>query len=286
MYRMSPAPRKRSFDEYIRLCLERKNFHYFRCFLHYYEPALNRVTFSYCYRYEVMHLFPDVKQTIVLALLESLRRYKPDTGVPFLAFAKYKVRDDVRDFIRLNGGIFSIANSNHYRQLAKANALYYKGIDEGKPPIECKEEIASLMHIEYETVDALICEGMDFRSYKNKRPVFERALEDEHFSPIQAYEKGDRSADPDGLVPYLMAIRKIADTVEALPFKRRYVLYALAGIQCVYCGRICEKKTYHVLANEFERYDKRRMEAFARETQIKLHYMLPWWTQFVDKEEP
>ena len=91
MYQLSPAPKKLPYDTRIRLCLERKNFYHLRCFLHDYEKSLNGMAFSCCMRYDMPHYFGDVKATIVMALTEALHRYKPDTGVPFLAFAKFYV---------------------------------------------------------------------------------------------------------------------------------------------------------------------------------------------------
>lgn len=117
-YRQIRPPEKREFDEYIRLYRETGDEAYFYAFLYYYESALNRRTRRYCERHYVMHLFDDVKQTMVLTLFECAGKYDAEQGVPFLAYTKSYVKEALRGHLRENGGVHSVPSA-HFRYLTR-----------------------------------------------------------------------------------------------------------------------------------------------------------------------
>lgn len=273
-YRIHPAPPKLEPDEYIERYRTTDDVCWFLQFLHYYEPSLNRRTRRFCRNYCVMHLFPEVKQTIVMTLFEYAANYDRTTGVPFFAYTQHMVRDAVRDFVRQNGGVHSVANVSHFRRLAKANALYYAGLDLGMTSRQCIVEIAGKMNTTVRKVCDLIKEGSTFRDFESLA-IRTRIREDgEEPEVYERYDKGDKTADPGEVVPEALYMDEVMDAIDTLPYKQQQILFRTSGIRCMACGRTGSRETYATLANEFELYSESAVERERKRAIEKLQTML------------
>lgn len=260
MYLLYPAPPKMEFDEYIERYRDTGDGRYFLYFLHAYEPALNRRALRYCSNYWVMPLFPDVKQTIVTALFEYATSYDHGVGVPFLAYTQLMVRDAVREFVRRNGGVHSVANASHFRRLAKVNALYYAGLDLGLTSRQCIVAIANKLNTTTGKVCSLIEEGLTFRDFKSLAIRSTDAADEENKEQYERYDRGDKTADPGEVVPDVLFMDEVMDAIDTLPYKQQQILFRFCGIRCMACGRVGNRETYAALANEFELYSESAVE--------------------------
>lgn len=143
MYRLTPAPPRRSHDYYIKQYKETGEQKYLQFFLHQYEPELNRRTQARCMEYNLRNKFFDMKQTAVVTIIERLEEFNPESGVPFLKYAGIYIDYAIDKFVLQNGGVFN-ERINHYKLMKKLNAIYYRLRDEQFPYEErlelCRKE--------------------------------------------------------------------------------------------------------------------------------------------------
>ena len=127
LYRMKPAPPKvDDFQEYIVLYLAEKDEKYLGWFLHYYEPRLNTVIMQTVQETAMQGHFADLKQAYIFGICKALQKYDISTGVPFLIFKEFYVKNEIDNYIRTMRTGYSVQSVDEYRTLRKAMALYAK----------------------------------------------------------------------------------------------------------------------------------------------------------------
>jgi len=248
MYQLAPKPPKMELDEYIEKYKATDNFLYFRFFLHYYENRLNGEVERICRIYGQKHNFEDIKQTIVITLIKLIPKYNPELGVPFLSFAKVYVTAAIRRYIRKYGSCYSVKNDNHFRELRKANGIYYK--DPEKSAKERLAETVSQMGKSEKDVRDLLIEGEHFRYYDSIYVDLEDDLGEPYFEEWVI----DEYSQPETIVPNLMLSDDMLEAVEKLMHRPRAILLRRLGILCLYCGRTGERISKEEIANHFELY--------------------------------
>ena len=124
---MKPAPPKvDDFQEYIALYLAEKDEKYLGWFLHYYEPRLNTVIMQTVQETAMQGHFADLKQAYIFGICKALQKYDISTGVPFLIFKEFYVKNEIDNYIRTMRQGYSVQSVDEYRTLKKAMALYAK----------------------------------------------------------------------------------------------------------------------------------------------------------------
>ena len=124
---MKPAPPKvDDFQEYIVLYLAEKDEKYLGWFLHYYEPRLNTVIMQTVQETAMQGHFADLKQAYIFGICKALQKYDISTGVPFLIFKEFYMKNEIDNYIRTMRMGYSIQSVDEYRTLKKAMALYAK----------------------------------------------------------------------------------------------------------------------------------------------------------------
>ena len=99
LYRMKPAPPKvEDFQEYIALYLAEKDEKHLNWFLHYYEPRLNTVIMQTVQETAMQGHFADLKQAYIFGICKALQKYDISTGVPFLIFKEFYVKNEIAPF--------------------------------------------------------------------------------------------------------------------------------------------------------------------------------------------
>ena len=125
LYRIKPAPPKvDDFQEYIALYLAEKDEKYLGWFLHYYEPRLNTVIMQMVQETAMQGHFADLKQAYIFGICKALQKYDISTGVPFLIFKEFYVKNEIDNYIRTMRQGYSVLSVDEYRTLKKAMALY------------------------------------------------------------------------------------------------------------------------------------------------------------------
>jgi DNA-directed RNA polymerase specialized sigma subunit len=250
MYQIKPAPPDISADECIRLYQQACDTLYLRFFLHKYERRLNERVRYFGRTYGQLHRFEDIKQTIVLTLLELVPKFEPERNVPFEAYAKDFVEAAVDKFIRQNGSFYTIENDNHYRALKQITAIYYERTD-----LSVNERIAEITRQTGKSgkrVVEFLLEGLDFKGYQSRlKPCY-----DEHGNYFETDVAAlDEYSNPETVVPLLLCYDDLVAAVDRLDYAESDILHKLLGIACMNCGRVCAKMKKSEIANLYEYYD-------------------------------
>ena len=114
------------FQEYISLYFTEKDEKYLSWFLHYYEPRLNTVIMQTVQETAMQGHFADLKQAYIFGICKALQKYDISTGVPFLIFKEFYMKNEIDNYIRTMRMGYSIQSVDEYRTLKKAMALYAK----------------------------------------------------------------------------------------------------------------------------------------------------------------
>lgn len=127
LYRMKSAPPKmEDFQEYIALYFAEKDEKYLGWFFHYYEPRLNTIIMETVQETTMQGHFADLKQSYVFGIYKALQKYDISTGVPFLIFKEFYVKNEIDAYISTMRTGYSVQSVDEYRTLRKAMALYAK----------------------------------------------------------------------------------------------------------------------------------------------------------------
>jgi len=248
MYQLTPAPPKMELNEYIEKYKSTDDFLYIQFFLHRYENRLNVEVDRFCRVYGQRHNFEDIKQTIVVTLIRLLPKYNLDLGVSFLAFSKAYITAAVRRYIRRYGSCYAVENDNHFRELRKVNAIYYKD-----PEKSANERLADTVRQtgkSHAGVMKLLVEGKAFRHYDS---IF-KDLEDDSGEAYFEEWVIDEYSQPETLVPGFLLYDDMIDAVDNLMYRAKEILLRRLGILCLYCGRVGAKIPKEEIANHFELY--------------------------------
>ena len=122
LYRIKPAPPKvDDFQEYIALYLAEKDEKYLGWFLHYYEPRLNTVIMQMVQETAMQGHFADLKQAYIFGICKALQKYDISTGVPFLIFKEFYVKNEIDNYIRTMRQGYSVLSVDEYRTLKNSS---------------------------------------------------------------------------------------------------------------------------------------------------------------------
>ena len=127
LYRMKPAPPKKDdLQEYIGLYFAENDEKYLGWFFHYYEPRLNTIIMETVQETAMQGHFADLKQAYIFGIYKALQKYDISTGVPFLIFKEFYVKNEIDAYISTMRTGYSVQSVDEYRTLRKAMALYAK----------------------------------------------------------------------------------------------------------------------------------------------------------------
>lgn len=259
MYTLRPAPPHRKATDCLERYLETGDRQYFLFFLHFYELRLNRYADSAVLTYTLNPChFLDLKQTVVETLLNKVPQYDPSLGVTLERFALWNMKNAVDEYIRLSAGGYTEPSQSHYRDMRKANGIFY---DAGADDQDGLHAAMEQMGMTEQAVWELIDEGVAFR-YPLSLDMPKRA-EDAYTGEADdcdPYPEDAHAPNPDNLVPQMLFMQEVVGAVETLSEREQRILYDSCGIACIYCGRTQPKKSYADIANDWELYDGSTVE--------------------------
>ena len=152
---------------------------YYREFLHFYEPVLNRKVAHFIKRFELENYrAEDLKQIFSVILWKELQHY--DSDIPLLQLIKHKVRSAWHEYVRINCGNFQPDNCNRYMILKKIARLYYQKNNGEKTIYDITSEIATEMNLTEKSVEDYITAVATFKP-KYNADFYESDNEDENY---------------------------------------------------------------------------------------------------------
>ena len=234
LYRMKPAqPKMSNFQEYITLYLSEKDEKYLSWFLHYYEPRLNTVIMQTVQETAMQGHFADLKQAYIFGICKALQKYDISTGVPFLIFKEFYVKNEIDNYIRTMRQGYSVQSVDEYRTLKKAMALYAKyeyNFDE-----ETITKIAAEIGKSIKDTKEIIRAGIDSTHYTD----FYRRYADEDGESTAEDIPADRISNPERLFFKRWQTEALFDAYENLDYRERTMVADHLGF-CTECYGIYE----------------------------------------------
>ena len=234
LYRIKPAPPKvDDFQEYIALYLAEKDEKYLGWFLHYYEPRLNTVIMQTVHEAAMQGHFADLKQVYIFGICKALQKYDISTGVPFLIFKEFYVKNEIDNYIRTMRQGYSVQSVDEYRTLKKAMALYAKyeyNFDE-----KTIAKIAAEIGKSIKNTKEIIRAGVDTTHYTD----FYRRYADEDDESTAEDITSDETSNPEKLFFKQWQTDALFDAYENLDYRERTMVADHLGF-CTECYGIYE----------------------------------------------
>ena len=222
-----------NFQEYITLYLSEKDEKYLSWFLHYYEPRLNTVIMQTVQETAMQGHFADLKQAYIFGICKALQKYDISTGVPFLIFKEFYVKNEIDNYIRTMRQGYSVQSVDEYRTLKKAMALYAKY--EYNFDAETITKIAAEIGKSIKDTKEIIRAGIDSTHYTD----FYRRYADEDGESTAEDIPADRISNPERLFFKRWQTEALFDAYENLDYRERTMVADHLGF-CTECYGIYE----------------------------------------------
>ena len=238
MYELDYQPERLDWNEYFVRYKKTREIKYFKEFLHYYEPYLDRKVNKFIKRYELEdYRAEDLKQIFVAVLWEELQNY--DSEMPLLQLIKYKVMAAWHDYVRINCGNFKLDNHHQYAVLKKIAYLYYQKKEKNKPLSQIISEISDEMDLTEESIENYLIAVTNFKP-KYNADFYGRDEDDDYYS--SAVDSAENDLDTERLYFKLSQQETLLNALAKLNKKDRLLIEYVYGI-CPKCLKNKERKT-------------------------------------------
>ena len=238
MYELDYQPDRLDWNEYFDRYKESGEIKYFKEFLHYYEPYLDRKVNRFIKRYELEdYRAEDLKQIFVAVLWEELQTY--DSDMPLLQLIKYDVLSAWHDYVRINCGNFKLDNRHQYALLKKTAYLYYQKEENDKPLSQIISEIAEEMNLTEDSIENYLVAVTTFKPKYNADFYGSDEDDDYYFSAVDSTEN---SQDTERIYFKLIHQEELLNVLSQLNKKDCLLIEYIYGI-CPQCLKNKERKT-------------------------------------------
>ena len=238
MYELDYQPERLDWNEYFVRYKESGEIKYFKEFLHFYEPYLDRKANRFISRYELEdYRAEDLNQIFVSVLWEELQIY--DSEMPLLQLIKYKIISAWNDYVRINCGNFKLDNRHQYAVLKKIAYLYYQKKENDKPLSQIISEISAEMNLTEESIENYLIAVTDFKP-KYNADFYGSDEEDDYYS--SAVDSAENDLDTERVYFKLSRQEGLLNALAKLNKKDRLLIEYVYGI-CPKCLKNKEKKS-------------------------------------------
>ena len=238
MYELEYTPERLDWNVYFTRYKETGDTKYYREFLHFYEPVLDRKTRRFIDKYEIEDSrAEDLKQIFSFLLWEELQGY--DSEIPLLQMIKYKVQAAWQEYVRVNCGNFQVDNRHQYLLLKKIAYLYYQKKDSNNSLSELISEIAAELELTEESVENYL---VAVSTFKPKYNADYYANDDEDSFYSSAVDSVANDLDTEALYFKLLRQEKLNSALADLRKPDRLLIEYVYGI-CPKCLKNKDKKT-------------------------------------------
>ena len=238
MYELDYAPERLDWNEYFTRYKETRDIKYYREFLHYYEPVLDRKTRRFIDKHEIEDSrAEDLKQIFSFLLWEELHNYKSE--LPLLQLIKYKVQTAWQEYVRVNCGNFQIDNRHQYLLLKRIAYLYYQKKDNNNSLSEIISEIAAELNLTEESVENYLVAVSTFKPKYNADFYASDDKEDYYSTAVDSVAN---DLDTEALYFKLLQQEKLNSALADLRKPDRLLVEYVYGV-CPKCLRNKKRKT-------------------------------------------
>ena len=238
MYELDYAPERLDWNEYFVRYKKTGEIKYFKAFLLFYEPYLDRKANRFIISYELEdYRAEDLKQIFSTVLWEELQNY--DSDMPLLQLIKYKVMAAWHDYVRINCGNFRLDNRHQYAALKKIAYLYYQKKEKNKPLSQIISEISDEMDLKEESIENYLIALTNFKP-KYNADFYGSDEDDDYYS--SAVDSVDNDLDTERLYFKLSQQEKLLNALAKLNKKDKMLIEYVYGI-CPQCLKNKERKS-------------------------------------------
>ena len=238
MYELEYTPERLDWNEYFIRFKKTGDIKYYREFLHFYEPVLDRKTRRFIDRYELEDFrMEDLKQIFSFLLWEELQNYESE--LPLLQLIKYKVQTAWQEYVRVNCVNFQIDNRHQYLLLKKIAYLYYRKKGKNNSLSEIISEIAAELNLTEESVENYLVAVSTFKP-KYNADFYASDDEDDFYS--SAVDSVANDLDTEALYFKLLRQEKLNSALADLRKPDRLLIEYVYGI-CPKCLLNKKRKT-------------------------------------------
>ena len=202
-------------------------------FFHYYEPRLNTIIMQTVQETAMQGHFADLKQAYIFGIYKALQKYDISTGVPFLIFKEFHVKNEIDAYISTMRQGYSVHSVDEYRSLKKTMALY--GKYECKFDEETLTKIATEIGKSIKDTKEMIRSGIDSTHYTD----FYRRYADEDGESTAEDVTTDDTSNPERLFIKHWQTEALFDAYESLDYRDRTMVADHLGF-CPECYGIYE----------------------------------------------
>ena len=221
MYELEYKPERLDWNVYFIRFKKTGDIKYYREFLHFYEPVLDRKIGRFIEHYELEDSrAEDLKQIFSFLLWEELQGY--DSEIPLLQMIKYKVQAAWQEYVRVNCGNFQVDNRHQYLLLSEIIA-----------------EIAAELNLTEESVEKYLVAVSTFKP-KYNADFYANDDEDSFYS--SAVDSVANDLDTEALYFKLLRQEKLNSALADLRKPDRLLIEYVYGI-CPKCLNNRDKKT-------------------------------------------
>ena len=238
MYELDYQPDRLDWNEYFVRYKESGEIKYFKEFLHFYEPYLDRKVNRFIKRYELEdYRAEDLKQIFVTVLWEELQAY--DSEIPLLQLIKYDVLSAWHDYVRINCGNLELENRHQYALLKKTAYLYYQKKEKDKPLSQIISEIAEEMGLTEDSIENYLIAVTTFKP-KYNADFYGNDEDDDYYS--SAVDSAENHLDTERIYFKLSQQERLQNALAQLNKKDQLLIEYVYGI-CPQCLKSKEKKS-------------------------------------------
>ena len=238
MYELDYQPERLDWNEYFVRYKKTGEIKYFKAFLHFYEPYLDRKANRFISRYELEdYREEDLNQIFVSVLWEELQIY--DSEMPLLQLIKYKIISAWNDYVRINCGNFKLDNRHQYAVLKKIAYLYYQKKENDKPLSQIISEISAEMNLTEESIENYLIAVTDFKP-KYNADFYGSDEDEDYYSSV--VDSAENNLDTERIYFKLSQQERLQNAIAQLNNKDCLLIEYVYGI-CPQCLKNKERKT-------------------------------------------
>ena len=238
MYELEYVPERLDWNEYFVRYKNTGEIKYFKEFLHFYEPFLDRKVNRFIKRYELENYrAEDLKQIFVAVLWKELQTY--NSNMPLLQLIKYDVLSAWHDYVRINCGNFKLDNRHQYALLKKIAYLYYPKKGNDKPLSQIISEIAEVMDLTEDSIENYLVAVTTFKP-KYNADFYGSDEDDDYYS--SAVDSAENYLDTERIYFKLSQQERLQNAIAQLNKKDRLLIEYVYGI-CPQCLKNKERKS-------------------------------------------
>ena len=238
MYELEYVPERLDWNEYFVRYKNTGEIKYFKEFLHFYEPFLDRKVNRFIKRYELENYrAEDLKQIFVAVLWKELQTY--NSNMPLLQLIKFTVMSAWHDYVRINCGNFKPNNRHQYMLLKKIAYMYFQKKENDKQLSQINSEIAEEMDLTEDSIENYLFAVTTFKP-KYNADFYGSDEDDDYYS--SAVDSAENNLDTEHIYFKLIHQEKLLNALSQLNKKDQLLIEYVYGI-CPQCLKNKEKKS-------------------------------------------